>query len=255
MIYTSGSTGKPKGVINTQAGICNRLLWMQQIQQVNREDRVLQKTPFSFDVSVWEFFAPLITGGCLVVAKPGGHQDAEYLIGLIATEQITTVHFVPSMLTVFLEAEGVERCTSLKRVICSGEALPYETQKRFFERLGHAELHNLYGPTEAAIDVTYWKCEAHSARHVVPIGRPIANTKVYVLDKRMEPVPVGVNGELYLSGRGLARGYWRQPGMTAEKFVPDPYSKSGGERLYRTGDSVRYLGMGHWSFGEDWTAR
>ncbi|MFZ0319876.1 MAG: amino acid adenylation domain-containing protein [Candidatus Sulfotelmatobacter sp.] len=248
MIYTSGSTGKPKGVINTQAGICNRLLWMQQIQQVNREDRVLQKTPFSFDVSVWEFFAPLITGGCLVVAKPGGHQDAEYLIGLIATEQITTVHFVPSMLTVFLEAEGVERCTSLKRVICSGEALPYETQKRFFERLGHAELHNLYGPTEAAIDVTYWKCEAHSARHVVPIGRPIANTKVYVLDKRMEPVPVGVNGELYLSGRGLARGYWRQPGMTAEKFVPDPYSKSGGERLYRTGDSVRYLGDGALEF-------
>ncbi len=242
MIYTSGSTGKPKGAINTHFGICNRLLWMQQAYELSSEDRVLQKTPFSFDVSVWEFFWPLITGACLVVAKPGGHQDADYLIDLIAAEKITTLHFVPSMLAVFLEADGVERCTSLKRVICSGEALPYEMQERFFERLS-AELHNLYGPTEAAIDVTFWKCEADTARRVVPIGRPIANTKLYVLDKRLEPVPVGVKGELYLSGAGLARGYWRRPDLTAERFVPDPFSKNG-ERLYRTGDSVRYLADG-----------
>ena len=191
MIYTSGSTGRPKGAINTHFGICNRLLWMQQVYQLNVDDRVLQKTPFTFDVSVWEFFWPLIAGACLVVAKPRGHQDAEYLIDLIATEKITTVHFVPSMLSVFLEAEGVERCTSLKRVICSGEALSFELQERFFERLG-AELHNLYGPTEAAIDVTWWKCEAHSARRIVPIGRPIANTQVYVLDAQLEPTPLGV---------------------------------------------------------------
>jgi amino acid adenylation domain-containing protein len=246
MIYTSGSTGKPKGAINTHAGICNRLLWMQDAYQLNAGDRVLQKTPFTFDVSVWEFFWPLITGACLVVAKPRGHQDAEYLIDLIAAEEVTTVHFVPSMLSVFLEAEGVERCASLKRVICSGEALSFELQERFFARLD-TELHNLYGPTEAAIDVTYWKCEANDARHVVPIGRPIANTQVYVLDGRLEPVPLGVKGELYLGGAGLARGYWQQPGLTAERFVPNPYGESG-TRLYRTGDLVRYLADGELEF-------
>ncbi|HXQ69968.1 MAG TPA: amino acid adenylation domain-containing protein [Pyrinomonadaceae bacterium] len=246
MIYTSGSTGKPKGAINTHFGICNRLLWMQQAYQLNSEDRVLQKTPFTFDVSVWEFFWPLITGACLVVAKPRGHQDAEYLIDLIATERITTCHFVPSMLSVFLQAEGIERCTSLKRVICSGEALPFELQEDFFQRLS-AELHNLYGPTEAAIDVTSWECQANSARPIVPIGRPIANTQVYVLDERFEPVPVGVAGELYLGGAGLARGYWGQAGLTAERFVPNPHGESG-TRLYRTGDLVRYLADGELEF-------
>jgi amino acid adenylation domain-containing protein len=247
IIYTSGSTGKPKGVVNTHGGVCNRLQWMQAAYPLDRDDRVLQKTPFSFDVSVWEFFLPLINGACLVVAKPGGHQDAEYLRDLIVEERITTIHFVPSMLGVFLEAKGVEGCVSLKRVICSGEALPYEMQERFFQRL-EAELHNLYGPTEAAVDVTYWKCEVHDARRTVPIGRPIANIQVYVLDERMEPVPVGVKGELYLGGVGLARGYWRQAGMTAERFVPNPFSSEAGKRLYRTGDVVRYLGDGALEF-------
>lgn len=246
MIYTSGSTGKPKGAVNTHFGICNRLLWMQQAYQLNSEDRVLQKTPFTFDVSVWEFFWPLITGASLVIARPRGHLDADYLIDLIATERITTCHFVPSMLSVFLQAEGVERCAGLKRVICSGEALPFELQESFFERLG-AELHNLYGPTEAAIDVTFWGCHANSAISIVPIGRPIANTQVYVLDERWEPVPVGVTGELYLGGAGLARGYWRQAGLTAERFVPNPFGERG-TRLYRTGDLVRYLADGELEF-------
>jgi amino acid adenylation domain-containing protein len=243
VIYTSGSTGKPKGVINTQRGVCNRLLWMKQAYELSREDRVLQKTPFSFDVSVWEFFWPLIHGACLVVAKPGGHQDAEYLRELIVGEKITAVHFVPSMLGVFLEAEGVERCTSVKWVLCSGEALPYEMQERFFERLG-AELHNLYGPTEAAIEVTHWKCEANRARRSVPIGRPIANMQMYVLDEAMRVMPVGVSGELYIGGVGVARGYLGLADLTAERFVPDPFSSEPGKRLYRTGDLGRMQAEG-----------
>ncbi len=246
MIYTSGSTGKPKGVINTHSGVCNRLLWMRQAYPLTSDDRVLQKTPFSFDVSIWEFFWPLITGACLVVARPGGHQDSEYLIRLIEEERLTTLHFVPSMLRVFLDEKGVERCSSLKRVFCSGEALPYEVQEKFFKHLG-AELYNLYGPTEAAIEATFCKCEANESG-VVPIGRPIANTEVYVLDERQGPVPIGVVGELYLGGAGLARGYWQQPGMTAEKFVPHRFSATGGQRLYRTGDMVRYLASGELEF-------
>ena len=244
MIYTSGSTGKPKGVMNTHRGLCNRLHWMQQAYQLTTEDRIMQKTPFSFDVSVWEFFWPLITGACLVVARPGGHQNPDYLVSLIEAQQITTLHFVPSMLQVFLMAPGLERCKSLKRVICSGEALPFELQERFFSHLD-AELHNLYGPTEAAIDVTYWQCQRESRERVVPIGYPIANTQIYILDRSMHPVPVGVAGELYIGGAGVARGYFNRPELTAEKFVPDPFSKEAGARLYKTGDWARYLPDGN----------
>ncbi len=243
MIYTSGSTGKPKGVMNTHRGLCNRLHWMQQAYQLTTEDRVLQKTPFSFDVSVWEFFWPLITGACLVVARPGGHQNPDYLVSLIEAQQITTLHFVPSMLQVFLMAPGLERCKSLKRVICSGEALPFELQERFFSHLD-AELHNLYGPTEAAIDVTYWQCQRESRERVVPIGYPIANTQIYILDRLMHPVPIGVAGELYIGGVGVARGYFNRPELTAEKFVPDPFSKEAGARLFKTGDLARYRADG-----------
>ena len=244
VMYTSGSTGRPKGVMNTHLGICNRLLWMQEAYRLNAADTVLQKTPFSFDVSVWEFFWPLLTGARLVVAKPGGHRDNAYLIDLIKREQVTTLHFVPSMLQVFLEDERARECASVKRVICSGEALSRELQERYYERMP-GELHNLYGPTEAAVDVTYWACERETLRRVVPIGRPIANTQIYILDQRLEAMPVGVAGELFIGGVNLARGYLNRAELTAEKFIPHPYSRQEGERLYRTGDVVRWLADGN----------
>ncbi|RAM48768.1 MAG: non-ribosomal peptide synthetase [Hapalosiphonaceae cyanobacterium JJU2] len=241
VIYTSGSTGKPKGAMNTHRGICNRLLWMQDAYQLTAQDRVLQKTPFSFDVSVWEFFWPLITGARLIIAQPGGHKDSSYLINTIIQEEITTSHFVPSMLQVFLQAKGVENCQSLKRVITSGEALPVSLQERFFERLG-CELHNLYGPTEAAIDVTFWQCQPQSQYQTVPIGRPIANTQIYILDQHLQPVPVGVVGELYIGGVGVARGYWRRPELTTERFVSNPFATG---QMYKTGDLARYFPDGN----------
>jgi amino acid adenylation domain-containing protein/non-ribosomal peptide synthase protein (TIGR01720 family) len=244
MIYTSGSTGRPKGAINRHRAIVNRLLWMQQQYQLDASDRVLQKTPMSFDVSVWEFFWPLMTGATLVLARPGGHQDPAYLVELIQQRQITTLHFVPSMLQAFVDARDVSGCTSIRRVICSGEALPYDLQQRCFARLAAAELHNLYGPTEAAVDVTYWACQRDSARRSVPIGRPIANTQVYVLDAAMQPTPIGVAGELYLGGVQLARGYHQRPALTAATFIPDPFSADAGARLYKTGDLVRWLADG-----------
>ncbi|GHO60113.1 hypothetical protein KSB_85880 [Ktedonobacter robiniae] len=240
MIYTSGSTGQPKGVMNTHRGVCNRLHWMQQEYQLTAEDRVLQKTPFSFDVSVWEFFWPLISGATLVMARPGGQSDAAYLARLIEEQRISTLHFVPSMLHAFLlEPELEARCQSLKRVICSGEVLTYELQERFFARL-KTQLHNLYGPTEAAIDVTYWACQSGSKESVIPIGRPIANTQIYILDEAQQPVPVGVSGELYIGGVGVARGYHQRPELNREKFIPDPSNKDEGARLFRSGDLARY---------------
>ncbi|WP_437334473.1 amino acid adenylation domain-containing protein [Sorangium sp. So ce394] len=239
-IYTSGSTGRPKGAGNTHRGLLNRLQWMQERYALTAEDRVLQKTPFSFDVSVWEFFWPLITGAGLVVARPGDHRDGERLIGLIARNGVTTLHFVPPMLQAFLETPGASSCASLRRVICSGEALPAELARRCFERLPHAELHNLYGPTEASIDVTAWACQPLDTSASVPIGTPIANTQIYLLDHHGHPVPVGVAGELHIGGVGLARGYHNRPALTAERFVPDPFGDSPGGRLYRTGDLARY---------------
>ncbi|MBU6399318.1 MAG: AMP-binding protein, partial [Verrucomicrobia bacterium] len=181
VIYTSGSTGKPKGAMNVHRGLCNRLLWMQDAYRLREDDRVLQKTPFSFDVSVWEFFWPLLTGARLVLARPGGHQDPGYLAQCIHQQAITTVHFVPSMLEVFLRHPGLERtCASLRRVICSGETLPADLQDRCLRRLP-GTLHNLYGPTEASIDVTAWTCQRQCQSSSVPIGRPIANTQIYIL--------------------------------------------------------------------------
>jgi amino acid adenylation domain-containing protein len=244
MIYTSGSTGKPKGAMNTHAAISNRLSWMQETYQLTSADRVLQKTPFSFDVSVWEFFWPLMTGARLVLVRPGGHRDSAHLAELIRHEQITTLHFVPPMLQVFLTEDGIEACVSLRRVICSGEALPRELQDRFFARLPRVELHNLYGPTEAAVDVTWWPCSPVANQTTVPIGRPIANTQIYLLDQYQHPVPQGVPGELYIGGVQVARGYHLRPELTAEKFVPDALSDVPGARLYRTGDLARHLADG-----------
>jgi amino acid adenylation domain-containing protein len=240
VIYTSGSTGRPKGAMNSHRGIVNRLRWMQSAYGLDSSDRVLQKTPASFDVSVWEFFWPLLTGACLVVARPGGHQDSAYLVDLIQRERVTTLHFVPSMLQVFVEQQGVEECTSLKRVICSGEALPVDLVRRFFERSG-AELHNLYGPTEAAVDVTFWACRRED--RAVPIGRPIENLSIHIVDRSFRPVPLGVPGELLIGGVGVGRGYLDRPDLTAERFVPGE-----GERLYRTGDLARFLGDGRIEF-------
>ncbi|WP_298917451.1 non-ribosomal peptide synthetase [uncultured Nostoc sp.] len=239
VIYTSGSTGQPKGAMNTHAGVCNRLLWMQNTYQLTANDRVLQKTPFSFDVSVWEFFWPLLAGACLVVAQPGGHRDSNYLVQLIAREQITTLHFVPSMLRLFLQEQELDQCDSLKRVFSSGEALPFDLQQSFFERL-QAQLYNLYGPTEAAIDVTAWICQRHSREAIVPIGSPIANTQIYILDAQLRLVPVGVPGEMYIGGVGLARGYFNHPELTAEKFIPHQFSDRPDAKLYKTGDLARY---------------
>ena len=241
VIYTSGSTGNPKGAMNTHRGICNRLLWMQDQYQLTGSDVVLHKTPFSFDVSVWEFFWPLMTGARMVIARPEGHKDPVYLAGLIHEEGVTTLHFVPSMLRVFLQVDAVGECTSLRRIICSGEALPYELQERFFS-LVNADLHNLYGPTEAAVDVTYWECQRSSVLRTVPIGRPVANTQIYILDGNMRPAPIGVPGELYIGGVQVGSGYWKRPDLTEQRFVPDPFCRGG--RLYRTGDQARWLSEG-----------
>ena len=240
MIYTSGSMGKPKGAMNTHRGICNRLLWMQDQYGLTGADTILQKTPFSFDVSVWEFFWPLLVGARLVLARPGGHREPAYLVDLIREQQVTVLHFVPSMLGVFLDQPGVEHCLSLRHVICSGEALPFHLQEQFFKLLP-AQLHNLYGPTEAAVDVTYWTCQRDSERKVVPIGRPVANTQIYVLDGNMQPVPIGVPGELYIGGVQVGRGYHNRPELTAERFLPDPFSGEPEARIYKTGDLCRWL--------------
>ncbi|MEU8263197.1 amino acid adenylation domain-containing protein [Micromonospora sp. NPDC048999] len=252
MIYTSGSTGRPKGVVVPHAGIVNRLAWMQHEYRLTPADRVLQKTPSGFDVSVWEFFWATIVGATLVVARPEGHKDPAYLAGLIRAERVTTLHFVPSMLAAFLAEPTAADCTGLRRVICSGEALPADLAERFFATLDPAGahgvgLHNLYGPTEASVDVTYWACRP--GERTVPIGAPVWNTRLYVLDGFLRPVPPGVAGELYLAGVQLARGYQGRAGLTAQRFVADPFaatlaatdpSVTPGERMYRTGDVVRW---------------
>ena len=243
-IYTSGSTGKPKGAANRHGSLNNRLAWMQQAYGLQAGDIVLQKTPFSFDVSVWEFFWPLSEGASLAMAAPGEHKDPALLLARIARHRITTLHFVPSMLQAFvahLEAEGSSDCASLRRIVCSGEALPAQLQARVLACLPQAALYNLYGPTEAAIDVTHWTCVDDGGASV-PIGAPIAATEVHVLGPDLQLAPRGAAGELYLGGIGLARGYLRRGALTAERFVADPFGSGG--RLYRTGDLVRWRADG-----------
>ncbi|MGW6537877.1 amino acid adenylation domain-containing protein [Streptomyces sp. NPDC055051] len=236
LIYTSGSTGRPKGVPNTHRAIANRIRWMQEAYRIGPEDAVLQKTPTGFDVSVWEFFWPLTTGARIVLAKPGGQKDSGYLRDLIVSAGVTVAHFVPAMLTAFLSEEGVERCAGLRRVVCSGEALPPDAARELTSRLPGLALANLYGPTEAAVDVSAWECAG--PMETVPIGLPIDNTRLYVLDERLRPVPPGAPGELHIGGTAVALGYHRRPGLTATRFVPDPYGPPG-SRLYRTGDLAR----------------
>ncbi|MEW1640364.1 amino acid adenylation domain-containing protein, partial [Streptomyces sp. NPDC093801] len=242
VIFTSGSTGRPKGVAVPHRGVVNRLQWMQSEYRIGASDRVLQKTPFGFDVSVWEFFWPLSTGAALVLARPGGHRDPGYLAELIQREGITVAHFVPSMLQAFVGESSVTACTGLRAVFCSGEALSADLRDRF-RTLLDVPLHNLYGPTEASVDVTAWPCENDAEAATVPIGRPVWNTRVYVLDAALRLVPAGSVGELYLAGDQLARGYVNRPGLTAERFVADPFGAAG-ERMYRTGDLVRWSADG-----------
>jgi amino acid adenylation domain-containing protein len=242
VIYTSGSTGQPKGAMNPHRGVVNRLQWMQHRYRLTEQDRVLQKTPFSFDVSVWEFFWTLMSGARLIVARPRGHQDPAYLTQLIEATGVTTLHFVPSMLQTFLDEHREGSCSSLRHVVCSGEELTPVLQNRCLERLPGAALSNLYGPTEAAVDVTSWEC-SRSEGSRVPIGRPISNLRMHVLDDHYEPVPVGVAGDLYIEGVGVGRGYWDRPDLTAERFIASPCGTAG-ERMYRTGDLARYRADG-----------
>ncbi|GIJ19742.1 non-ribosomal peptide synthetase [Micromonospora lutea] len=237
VIYTSGSTGQPKGVINTHRGLRNRLLWMQQAMPIGTADRVMQKTPYTFDVSVWEFLWPLMTGAAIVVAAPDGHRDPEYLATEMQRAGVTTLHFVPSMLRAFLDSVG-ELPATVRRVICSGEALSASLRDRVLDS-SDADLHNLYGPTEAAIDVTWWDCRREPRTPVVPIGRPIANTQVHLLDEQGRLVPLGARGEICLGGDNLARGYLGRPELTAERFVENTVDPARGPRLYRTGDLGR----------------
>lgn len=249
VIFTSGSTGRPKGVMVGQTAIVNRLLWMQAHYQLRHDDVVLQKTPSSFDVSVWEFFWPFIAGAQLVMAPPETHRDPQALLQLFACYQVTTTHFVPSMLAAFTAAlngpEAVTDCASLRRVFCSGEALP-AALCREWEQLTAVPLHNLYGPTEAAVDVSWYPAYGEQLAAVtgssVPIGFPVWNTGLRILDGAMRPVPPGIAGDLYLTGVQLAQGYLGRPDLTASRFIADPFAP--GERMYRTGDVARWLENG-----------
>jgi amino acid adenylation domain-containing protein/non-ribosomal peptide synthase protein (TIGR01720 family) len=243
ILYTSGSTGRPKGVALTHRGLVNRLLWAQRTYPLHAADRVLQKAPFIFDFSLWELFAPLLAGARVVLASPGGHRDAAYLVRTLVEREITVAHFVPSLLRVFLDEEGVERCDRLRLVFSGGEALTSDLRDRFAARFG-MPLRNQYGPTEASIDVTYWLCRPDRRTGPVPIGRPVDNTRLHLLDRAWRPVAAGVAGELCIGGAGLARGYLGRPDLTAERFIPDPWSSRPGERIYRSGDLARRLPAG-----------
>ncbi len=245
VLYTSGSTGRPKGVMIPHRSLVSHMLWMQASFPLDGDDRVLQRTPFSFDASVWEFYAPLLAGACLVLDRPGNRLDAGFLIRRIREEGVTVLQVVPSLLRVLLAHEEFAACTSLRRVFSGGEALRPELARRFCETLG-ADLVNLYGPTEATIDSTSHRTRPGS--ETVPIGRPIANASIRVLDPRLQPLPALVPGELHIAGAGLARGYLDRPALTAGAFLPDPWSDEPGGRMYRTGDLVRLLPDGSLEF-------
>jgi len=238
IIYTSGSTGLPKGVMISHSSLCNHMLWMRSAFPLEKTDRVLQKTPMSFDASVWEFYAPLLTGAHLVMAEPEAHMDGRFLTEQIRKYGITTIQMVPSLLKLCLDEPDFRKCDSLTRVFCGGEALTADLVRRFNESGLKAELYNLYGPSETTIDATYSRCDIDPDE--VSIGRPVSNTQTYLLDESMRPVPVGIPAELYIGGLNLGRGYLHRPDITASNFVPNPFSAQPGARLYKTGDLARY---------------
>jgi len=252
-IYTSGSTGRPKGVMVPHRGISNQIFWRQTTFGLTPTDKVLQNISFSFDPSVWQIFWPLCYGAQLVLASPSGHKDISYLVQLIAAAQITVIAVVPSILRPLLEEPGIENCQCLKHVTCGGEALPVELIERFHSRLNLDNvLYNCYGPTETSIDATFWPSTGQTATQIptvtAPIGLPITNMEIYILDENLQPVPIGETGELHIGGVGLARGYLNLPELTAEKFIPHPFKQVTGERLYKTGDLGRYLPDGNIEF-------
>ncbi|HYE13093.1 MAG TPA: amino acid adenylation domain-containing protein [Pyrinomonadaceae bacterium] len=248
VIYTSGSTGTPKGVGVPHRAVCNQALWSRETFSLGEGDAVLQTAPLSSDVSVWEVFAALTSGARLVLAPRGAEQDPGRLVEVVREQGVTTMYVAPPLLRAMLEAGGLERCRGLRRVLCGGDVLSPELSQRFFSSLPEAELYNVYGPAETTVHATFWRCERGSARRSVPIGRPIANAQTYVLDRRTRVQPVGLKGELYIGGAGLARGYLGRPDLTAEMFVPDPFSAEPGARLYRSGDMARWLPEGALEF-------
>lgn len=246
VMYTSGTTGQPKGVMISHRAICNRLHWMKEEYSVSETDTIFHKTPISFDVSVWEVFLPLMTGAKLIISTPGGHKDTQYMVRMILLHRVTMIHFIPSMLQLMLDEADFSNCTSLKFVFSGGETLPYELLERLLEKLP-AEIHNRYGPTEISINATYWPSERNKNK-IVKIGKPLANTQVYVLDANREMVPIGVPGELFVGGTSLAEGYLHRQDLTDEKFIFHTFSKDRKAKLYRTGDWVRCLSDGNLEF-------
>jgi amino acid adenylation domain-containing protein len=238
VLYTSGSTGKPKGVLITHRALNNHMHLMEREFPLEPSDRVVQKTSFSFDASVWEIYAPLLAGAQLIVAPPGAHEDPAALIKLMREERITILKLVPSLLRALLE-EGLSACESLRCVFCGGEALSFELQQSFLSQV-NAKLYNCYGPTEATIDTSVWACQPGAGEHGVLIGPPAANTTYYILDRELQPVPVWVSGRLFIGGDALARCYLNEPRLTADRFVPDPFATSAGKRLFDTKDLARF---------------
>ncbi|MFU2337632.1 amino acid adenylation domain-containing protein [Streptomyces albidoflavus] len=243
LIYTSGSTGRPKGVMLTHRGAVNNLTWRQRHWPLRADDRVLQNHSFSFDPSLWATFWPLLAGARVVITPPGQKYDAKALVRLLEEEEITVYAAVPSLNSVLMEEPGIERCTKLRYVQSGAEALTGALQRSIFSRIKNAELINFYGPTETTVDSTAWVCERAEDPEAAPIGRPVANLTAYILDDNAQPVPAGVAGHICIAGTGLARGYHGRPGLTADRFVPDPFGTPG-QRLYRTGDLGRYTAVG-----------
>jgi amino acid adenylation domain-containing protein len=246
VVYTSGSTGRPRGAMIPHRAICNHMIWMQEAFPLRADDRVLQRTASSFDASVWEFWAPLLTGARLVMYEPEQHADPANLVQAIRRHGITRIQVVPSLLKLILVEPGIEECRTLRHVFCGGEALPAELAELFFARLP-CSLTNLYGPTECTIDSTFHTCEPGESRATVPIGRPITNVRHYVLDPRLQPVPIGVPGELHIGGACVGRGYLNRTELTEERFINNPFGDAHA-RLYKTGDLVRYLANGNIEF-------